>query len=178
MLPSEDFVFIEKVRISRSLLKSIFQSWWESIYNNELLKFETLFFCPDFLRFYSRIRRIEWKRNSLGRALLSYCFRHPLCYEKQIRETFGRRCEAATRILKISVFHFFVVYLWRFSLWAFDIKISSAKKARSSSNDECINECIIHNAFKMNFLHAIYVLFITEKAFPLFFSVEASLKKI
>lgn len=106
MLPPEGFVFIEKVWIPRSLLKSIFQSWWESIYNNELLKFETLFLCLDFLRFYSRIRRIEWKRNSLGRALLSYCFRHPLCYEKQIRETFGRRCEAATRILKISSSNF------------------------------------------------------------------------
>lgn len=116
-------------------------------------------------------------KNFLGKELLSYCFRHPLCYEKQIRETFGRRCEAATRILQISVFHFFVVYLWRFSLWAFDIKISSAKKARSSSTDECINECIIHNAFKMNFLHAVYVLFITQKAFPLFFSVEESSQK-
>lgn len=45
------------------------------------------------------------------------------------------------------------ICLWGFSLWAFDIKISSRKKG------EYINECIIHNAFMMKYFHAVYVLF-------------------
>lgn len=119
-LSSEAFVFIEKVWIFRLLLKSIFQSWWESIYNNELLNFETLFLCLDFLRFYSRIQRIEYKKTFLERELLSSCFRHPLCYEKQIRETFWsalRGSDQNSANLRLSLFCCLFVEIFFVSFW-------------------------------------------------------------
>lgn len=58
------------------------------------------------------------------------------------------------------------ICLWGCSLWAFDIKLLSKK--REKAKKKYINECIIHNAFKMKYFHAVYVLFM--KCFPLFLS--------
>lgn len=72
----------------------------------------------------------------------------------------------------------FYLFVGLFFSKAFDIKILSEKKRtrgeweRGKENVRYINECIIHNAFKMKYFHAVYVLFMKS-----FYEKEQSKKK-